>query len=745
MKRRRPGLVFALDLLGLAVLAFVVAIVVLHAYDADWGYLIGKDGEGGDVTYSSAYLFKGSVDNAWYLHNQFLDAPFGLDLHDFPAPDLVAFGMIKLLGLFTGTWARIENLYFLGSYPVTAVVAFVALRHFGIRRALAGAAAIAFAFLPYHQMRGFGHIFFGCTYWQAALTAVLAAWLAEDRPFFVATRTGSRLPRLVLDRVSATALALALVVGMTGMVYYPYFSVGCLLVGAVSGALATRSWTPLLRGAVTVGVIGAGLAVDLAPTMLYQLREGRVASAPRSSGDAETFALKLTDLVLPPQGHRLGALSTFRKGYDAVAPLTNENVTAYLGVVAVVGLLILAFLLFFPRNANAKLPEGDDGRAARLLVLFARCSAFSFLLGTVGGLGSLVAFTVFNKVRSYNRISPFIAFFCLAAVALVAEQALRRMKRGDVARGTAWVGAVAVTLVALWDQTISGPGEWKKAYRRQDDLLNYYRGVEASLPADAAVFELPFMPFPEGPTQGELTSYDESEPYLFTKRLHYSFPSMPGRPSAAWHARLAGVPPEDLAKAVSLAGFDGIFVFRVAYPDHAEQLESRLTEELGSPPVVGPDGRVAFFGLADYRKALLAKLGPEAAAYSEFYRLLPELDFSPASFSPMERLGDRSWHWMTSPSGSIVVRSRLDHAVKVDVGLTAFCECDGAHSLRLTGPAGTRSLEVARKPLRVAETIELPPGETILRIETDAPPFHAPNDSRSLYVQLSNPTVQLAR
>jgi len=70
------------------------------------------------------------------------------------------------------------------------------------------------------------------------------------------------------------------------------------------------------------------------------------------------------------------------------------------------------------------------------IALLASLALFAVLLGTLGGVGSLIGHLVTPQVRAYNRISIYIAFlmfyffivFCLFHFATTAAT-LRRMQR----------------------------------------------------------------------------------------------------------------------------------------------------------------------------------------------------------------------------------------------------------------------------------------------------------------------------
>src|SRR5262249_17361556 len=71
-----------------------------------------------DALFYSA-IFKGTIENGWYLQNDSLGAPDGLQMHDFPIPDAVNFLLIKLLALIHSDFAWVLNVFFLLTFPLT--------------------------------------------------------------------------------------------------------------------------------------------------------------------------------------------------------------------------------------------------------------------------------------------------------------------------------------------------------------------------------------------------------------------------------------------------------------------------------------------------------------------------------------------------------------------------------------------------------------------------------------------------
>src|SRR5205807_10341962 len=139
----------------------------------------------------------------------------------------------------------------------------------------------------------------------------------------------------------------------------------------------------------------------------------------------------------------------------------------------------------------------------------------ALLLGTLGGFGSLFFVFVSAQIRSYNRISVFIAFFSLLAIALVLDRFWTRGAKTIRNRGLMTAGFCALLMFGILDQTSRHyvpPYQAIKAEFESDD--KFVKEIEALMPTGAMIFQLPYFPFPEhGPVQ-RMQDYDLFRGYL---------------------------------------------------------------------------------------------------------------------------------------------------------------------------------------------------------------------------------------
>jgi phosphoglycerol transferase len=221
------------------------------------------------------------------------------------------------------------------------------------------------------------------------------------------------------------------------------------------------------------------------------------------------------------------------------------------------------------------------------------------LLGTVGGIGSLIAIGISPMIRGYNRISVFVAFLAFLAV----FRALDRLHAFWRKPRLAWVMAAGLLAVGLYDQTTAAfvPDYDKTGSLFRSDA-EYVGQIEQQLPQGAMVFQLPYAPFPEGPNVGKMGGYEHFRGYLHSTFLRWSHGSMRGGEGDRWLRDVAAQAVPDIVDTVARAGFAGIWVDRRGYVHAAASPEADLSRVLGVEPIVNSDGTLAFYRLRPVAK-----------------------------------------------------------------------------------------------------------------------------------------------
>jgi len=675
-------------------------------------------------------LVKGIAEHGSYAANANLGAPFGQRLIDYPqGADSLNLLIIRLFALLSANPALLINLFFLASFALAGFTAHLVLRAQGIGALPAGVAAVLFALLAYHFFRGESHLFLSA-YYGVPLAAHLFMRVIGGEPLFVRrpAAAGGRAGRFAwASRRSLASLAICLVIGSDNL-YYATFAVVMLAGGALI-ALCARRPRAAAGGVLALVLVCATVGANLAPSLLYRARHGTNLALERSfaanESSNEAFGLQPANLLLPAPDARIGPLREVTERYDhAIAPGYCEACYSSLGTVGDAGFIWLTL------GGLVALAGLGGALASRRLLRGAAAGAWlAIAVGTVGGLSGLIELVFTPDVRAWNRISVLIAFFSLLAVAVGLEALGARLARRRHGRG-AWLGLLALVLVfGVWDQSSdSYIPPYRATARQWNSDGRLVAQIEARLPAGAAVFQLPYVPYPEGypetPVGGLLatysTKYEPLRGYLHSRQLRWSYGQVKGLPGD-WQAELAGQPlPYVLAAAVA-AGFEGLWVDPAGFePAVVPALHANLRSLLEEEGLISPDGDLWFFDLRGYAARLR-----RAHSASELALLRRR------TLHPLRAECVAGGLALTNPGRSSVAATlavRLAHAQQApETAPTVYP--DG----RVSEPAGTAPVTLERR-------ISLTPGRTVIpdpRANGPAGP-----DTQVLYASLTDETLR---
>jgi hypothetical protein len=569
-----------------------------------------------------AMVVKSVLDHGWYATNPDLGTPFGHPSYDFPQfTDNLQLLAFRVLGLFFSGYPEVVHVYYVATYPLVALAAYLVLRRLGASPGPALVCAVLFALLPYHFRRSELHLFLSA-YFAVPVGALLVMRVFAGEPLW-ARRPRVRGLRAWASRRSLTTLACCLIVGSaSAALYYATFTLLLLVVAVGLTFLVRRRRSEALAGLAVVGAIVGVMAVNLAPALVYRVQHGPNRQAiDRDSVEAERFSLKLAQLVMPVNGHRIPAWRKAKREYVKTSkpPSSfNESHSATLGIVGALGLAWLALVGLGTLVARGRQFEVQDRYRHA-----AAAAGFAFLAATTGGISTLIAYGISPQIRAWNRLSVFIAFFALTAVALLLT-ALTRRVRSPGRRALAGVLLGLLLLVGVLDQTSSLNIVDQRPVRGPwDNDRAFVRAIERQMPAGAEVFQLPYMRFPEPKSIRRMYAYDALKGYLHSRDLRWSFGSVRGR-RPNWPAKLQKEPIAVAVPAVAAAGFEGLWIDRAGYPARARAQEAMVQRVTGGRPLVSRDGRLAFYDLRPYARRLRAESPPGSVRTVRRLLLFPE-------------------------------------------------------------------------------------------------------------------------
>ncbi|MEX2658832.1 MAG: hypothetical protein WD232_03970 [Acidimicrobiales bacterium] len=673
----------------------------------------------GDALLHAAYVQR-MQEAGWYIDNDRLGAPWGLDASDFPlGGENLHWLALKLIGIVAPTpWAAI-NAYYLLTYVLVAVAAFIVLRALWVRPPLAAAAALLFSFLPFHQFRGVSHLL-RSGYYVVPFLVLVVMWVAQPGRFLNPVTGRAVLLGFRRDRVVLVGL-LALVVGASDTQNTAY---GVLLVVALSvaGSISSGSFRPTLLALGFAGIAAVSLAANNAPYLYKVLDDGpNDQVAARALWEQEVYALRPAHLLFPIPHHRVDALASFRDGVDVgvtAGELSGQPLGA-IGGAAFVATLVAAGVVLVGRRDRMLAPQVQTAAVCGLVSLVA------IAVATPGGLAFILSALGLTIYRTWNRISPFIAFASLLGGALLVDLCLTRMagRRWASLAGRRSVAVLAVlaTVVGVLDQTphherLAQSDATSTAFRQDQ---RFYEAVEAWHPARAMVFQLPITRFPEGGDVVDLQDYEQLTAYLHTEDLRWSAGAIRGRPASYWQEHVGALSLRDSVRAVAAAGFAGVVVHQRGLADRGAALGHAL-EGLAGPPTVEGERDVVHHDLTGVFAALVDRTSAETVAAAGAQLLDPVRVEVPSELYGVEGARSRAFQWASTSEVTYEVVNPSEGERSVSFS-GSFSHIDPeATWIRVEGPGIRRTLARGAPPFSWTATV--PPGSHELRVTSDGRP-----------------------
>ncbi len=505
---------------------------------------------------------KSIVTSGWYLTDPSIGVPDGYLMADYPMSDGLNYLLIKCFSLFTSNWALISNLFYLMTFPLTAGIALFVFRQIGLSYPLSLTASLLFTYLPYHFQRGTQHLFLSA-YYMVPVAIYLSILIYQQR-FSLSDKK-----RLLLY------LFLCLLIGASG-IYYAFFCCFFLLIAGLIASSYKRQLKSLFHASLLIGTICCAVIVNLLPTLIYHSRhQSNSKVAQRLQCESEMYGLKIVQLVLPINDSRITLFKKLKRSYNNHAILVNENSTASLGLIGSAGFLILLVQIFRKKQ--------EEETSLNALSHLSLCG---LLLATIGGFSSLFALVVSPSIRGYNRISVFLGFFALAAAFLILQKWIDRKR---IQTKVVWQISFLLLALGIYDQTSSSFALPKKLAKIKQELKqdqNEICHIEALLPKSSLVFQLPYLPFPEGGNVHAVYDYDPFRAPLFSRHLKWSYGAMRGRATDQWQKMASESPVEQMLEQIVAMGFSGLYLNRNGYLDQGQEMQTQISALLDTPAFV---------------------------------------------------------------------------------------------------------------------------------------------------------------
>ena len=593
---------------ALIVGSLLVLTIIMQLWRADIHIPFHYEGD----SLQTGEWIKSIIDNGWYLENKYTGMPTGRYFHDFPMSENIHYAIIKVITFFTDSYAVAINIFYILTFPLIVCTSFYVFRRFSISPFLSAIGAFLFSFLEYHYARNIPHLFLGA-YYLVPLIIMVMLWLFSGELETIESEGSSQAKGSSINPKFRGSIIICLLLSASN-VYYAYFSCFLLLVTGAVRSVWQKKFRPVVTAVILITTITVGGLINIAPNILFYIQNGmNPAATARVYHEAELYSLKITDMLLPVTGHRIKFLADMKDKHEREISFLYTHYepkpAAGLGMIGSAGFIfLLIFLIVYRRNGTHGAGGSDQ---QHILLYLSILNIAALLMATVGGFDSLVSHIIRYKIRAYERLSLFIAFFSLFAVLILVQQFydtyVKNRKKPSIRflthtvylqRVSFYIFMSALLLFGLFDQAgISSTPDYDSVKKKFLHDKKFVARIEQAVPRNTMIFQLPYVAYPESVHPHKMTDYDHLRFYLNSTKLRWSFGAIKGRSGDLWQKETASKPTPDMIRKITARGFRGILIDKNGYEDNGEKIIREVKNIIHTEPIMSDDNSIVFFSI----------------------------------------------------------------------------------------------------------------------------------------------------
>ena len=565
----------------LLLLVFIIMFFSLKLYNFKFGLPLIYDRNGDEITFFIPNLM--IKEAGWYpVQTDRLGAPFGSYLGVFPATLMCKFEILlsKIISIFISDPIDVSSISYFIIFPITAFVSFFVLRSLKISKFISIFGSLAFSFIPFVFMRNISHYVLSAIYF-IPISILLCIWLYENNDLLMPTKN---LKDFKKNKKNIIAIIFIILISNNGIAYYPFFTCFLIVITCISKLLKTKNIKTSIPFIISIALVIVLFIINLLPLIIYKSQHSYVSNINRWFFEAEMAGLKISHLILNPK---------YFLEYYSQAMLVNENKTSYLGVIGALGFIGLILYIFI-KNYYKPLISDYKNRIS----LLSELNLFAVLLATIGGFSSIFNYFITPMIRSYNRISVYIAFICILAFCMFIDKIIRN--RNIVF----YIAFSIILLFTLYDQNQDTKFYNKKEMQLYIQDKKFIQNIEKVMQEKSSIYQLPTVAYDDTIplVRNKYKHYRLFIGYIFSKKLKWSYGAETGRVENEWYKKVNEMDAHNLLNEISYAGFDGLYIDKKLFGNKEvlNKLEEDLKNILRQEPMIHESGDILFFDLTNF-------------------------------------------------------------------------------------------------------------------------------------------------
>ena len=702
-----------------SIVTLLLTFIILKIWYMKFSIPLAYQGDG----LATAYLVKTIKEFGWWFQNSRVGAPFGGTSYDFSAFyfDSFNFFIFKIIVIFVKNWGKAINIFYIFLFPLTALTSHYVMGTLKINFYISMLSSIYFTFLQYRFLRGTSHLFLS-TYYLIPLITLLFYWLYTDCDILDMKKDFFK------NKKNIFSIVLLVLLSLSG-IYYAFFS--CFFLVIIYLIKVNKNNMIKISkkfGLIFVVIFITGFLVYI-PGILYTLKVGTNLESPqRHVYETELYAFRISKLFISQKIFYLkgGYFEKIQEGIKNYFNFIKDSEgMEYLGIIGIIGFIYLLWIILKKEKTNNN-----------LINLLALLNITGVLLGVASGFATIFSILVSAQIRAYNRISVFIAYFCILTMA---------MKINDLIKGKnkkLWVPLLSILfLFSIWEQIPFASGityadSTKKYKDKFDSDKTFILQIEKILGNDGMIFQLPYYKFPEMGNVKDLGDYEMFKGYLFSDNIKWSYGGYKGRNSDLWNRYITSLSVKEMLEKISIVGFNGIYIDRKAYTKNEyTKLENEISDIIKEKAYISNNKDLVFFNLTNYSNNLKNKYSKEQLE-KEKNKVLKVLIIS-EGFYESEQLENRKWKWMEAKS-NIIIENNENKNINYVLKSVVFSEYPENSNLIVEFNGKKYKYLVNNKGTILNLSFKLIKGKNIIKLSTDAKRVDSDPDTRKLYLRFEN-------
>lgn len=706
-------------------ITMILTYIILRIDSIKWDLPISYYWDG----LAASFEIKTILETGWWFKNPYVGAPFGTSLYDFLGFyfDSFYFFIIKIILFFTKNWGVALNIFYISLYPVTSLISYFVMRKFKISFIISLMGSLVFTFLEYRFLRGGYHLLLSA-YNLIPLIVLFLYYIYANEEILVLDKKRFKTKK------NLSAFILFLLLPTTG-VYYTFFTCFFLIVILI---IKNRKIEIIKKVFIAYSCILLSIFLIYLPGIAYKLTNSANLEKPsRLVLESEYYGLRISNLFI---SKKMIFTSRIREYFQYIME-SGEN-SEYLGIIGIIGFLYLMYYLLKRKKTNEKME------------FLSYLNIFGILLSVKSGFGVLFSIYITGLIRGYGRISVFIAYFSILAICIKINDFIKNKDRNKLFYNLIFIG---ICFFSIWDQIPqnvrynnqavteydyrSSKEKYEKEFNSDKKFVSY---IETKLGETGMVFQLPYFKFPEAGYVGSISDYQLIKGYLHSKKIKWSYGAYKGKKEDLWNRQISSLSLPEILEKISIVGFNGIYVDKRGYNSKDYQkLEKEIILITGSQPYFSDDKNLVFFDIREYANLIKNKYSENGSLETQKDKILNEFISTEGIYSE-ELLGENRQTWAKNEITIYIVNDAKDNKDKVfNFNSKIFTPSAKTSKIVFDINGSKKSYTVDKKGLDMTFSIKLKNGRNVIKIETNAPRYIVPPDSRELYIKFENLKMQI--